>query len=193
MEVPGSEREMPADLVLLAMGFVSPVQSVLEAFGVEKDARGNAQGVDRRRRQLRHQRAEGLRRRRHAPRPVARRLGDPRGPAMRPRGGRLPHGVFRAAALAERERREAGEPVLAVVVPARRRAASPPRDAFSASSSYPSCAKHQARDRHRPSRWLCFGVGVIGHGRRLGERAGSSGRKRLHPGGELRLRQHLAS
>jgi glutamate synthase (NADPH/NADH) small chain len=33
---------MPADLVLLAMGFVSPVQSVLEALGVEKDARGNA-------------------------------------------------------------------------------------------------------------------------------------------------------
>jgi glutamate synthase (NADPH/NADH) small chain len=42
VEVPGSEREMPADLVLLAMGFVSPVQSVLEAFGVEKDARSNA-------------------------------------------------------------------------------------------------------------------------------------------------------
>jgi len=42
VEVPGSEREMPADLVLLAMGFVSPVQSVLEALGVEKDARGNA-------------------------------------------------------------------------------------------------------------------------------------------------------
>jgi glutamate synthase (NADPH/NADH) small chain len=42
VEVPGSEREIPADLVLLAMGFVSPVQSVLEAFGVEKDARANA-------------------------------------------------------------------------------------------------------------------------------------------------------
>src|SRR5689334_21421578 len=42
VEVPGSEREIPADLVLLAMGFVSPVQSVLEAFGVEKDARNNA-------------------------------------------------------------------------------------------------------------------------------------------------------
>jgi glutamate synthase (NADPH/NADH) small chain len=42
VEVPGSEREMPADLVLLAMGFVSPVQSVLEALGVEKDPRGNA-------------------------------------------------------------------------------------------------------------------------------------------------------
>jgi glutamate synthase (NADPH/NADH) small chain len=41
-EVPGSEFEMPADLVLLAMGFVSPLQSLLEEFGVEKDARGNA-------------------------------------------------------------------------------------------------------------------------------------------------------
>jgi glutamate synthase (NADPH/NADH) small chain len=42
VEVPGSERTFPADLVLLAMGFVSPVASVLEAFGVEKDPRGNA-------------------------------------------------------------------------------------------------------------------------------------------------------
>jgi len=41
-EVPNSEFEMPADLVLLAMGFVSPVQSVVEAFGVEKDQRSNA-------------------------------------------------------------------------------------------------------------------------------------------------------
>ena len=41
-EIPGSEFEMPADLVLLAMGFVSPVQSLLEEFGVAKDARGNA-------------------------------------------------------------------------------------------------------------------------------------------------------
>ncbi len=41
-EVAGSERTLPADLVLLAMGFVSPVASVLETFGVEKDARGNA-------------------------------------------------------------------------------------------------------------------------------------------------------
>jgi len=44
-EVPGSEFEMPADLVLLAMGFVSPVQSILDEFGVKKDARGNA-GAD---------------------------------------------------------------------------------------------------------------------------------------------------
>jgi glutamate synthase (NADPH/NADH) small chain len=41
-EIAGSEFEMKADLVFLAMGFVSPVQQVLEAFGVEKDARGNA-------------------------------------------------------------------------------------------------------------------------------------------------------
>ena len=41
-EVAGSERIFPADLVFLAMGFVSPVAGLLEAFGVEKDARGNA-------------------------------------------------------------------------------------------------------------------------------------------------------
>jgi glutamate synthase (NADPH/NADH) small chain len=41
IEVAGSEFELKADLVFLAMGFVSPVQKVLEAFGVEKDARGN--------------------------------------------------------------------------------------------------------------------------------------------------------
>ena len=41
-EVAGSEFEMRADLVLLAMGFVSPVQSMLEAFGVARDTRGNA-------------------------------------------------------------------------------------------------------------------------------------------------------
>ncbi len=41
-EVPGSEQEHPADLVLLAMGFVHPTSPVLDAFGVVKDARGNA-------------------------------------------------------------------------------------------------------------------------------------------------------
>jgi len=47
VEVPGTEREYRADLVLLAMGFVAPVGSVLEAFGVDRDARGNARaGTD---------------------------------------------------------------------------------------------------------------------------------------------------
>jgi glutamate synthase (NADPH/NADH) small chain len=42
VEVPGTEKDVKCDLVLLAMGFVSPVAAVLEAFGVERDARGNA-------------------------------------------------------------------------------------------------------------------------------------------------------
>ncbi len=42
VEVPGSEEEHKADLVLLAMGFVAPVATVLDAFGVDKDSRGNA-------------------------------------------------------------------------------------------------------------------------------------------------------
>ncbi len=45
VEVAGSEKEIPADLVLFAMGFVAPVGSVLEAFGVEKDGRGNAKAT----------------------------------------------------------------------------------------------------------------------------------------------------
>ena len=45
--MPGSEQVLRADLVLLAMGFVGPVGSVLGAFGVDRDARGNAQaGTD---------------------------------------------------------------------------------------------------------------------------------------------------
>jgi glutamate synthase (NADPH/NADH) small chain len=44
-EIPGSEFDMPADLVLLAMGFVSPVQSLLAEFGVETDARSNARAT----------------------------------------------------------------------------------------------------------------------------------------------------
>ncbi len=41
-EIPGSEFEIKADLVLFAMGFTNPVGGVLDAFGVEKDARSNA-------------------------------------------------------------------------------------------------------------------------------------------------------
>ena len=44
-EVAGSEQILKADLVLLAMGFVSPVATVLYAFGVNTDARGNAQAT----------------------------------------------------------------------------------------------------------------------------------------------------
>jgi glutamate synthase (NADPH/NADH) small chain len=40
-EVPGTEQTRPAQLVLLAMGFLGPEQSVLEQLGVERDPRTN--------------------------------------------------------------------------------------------------------------------------------------------------------
>jgi glutamate synthase (NADPH/NADH) small chain len=45
VEVPDSEQVLPADLVLLAMGFVSPVKTIIEGFGVERDPRGNAKAT----------------------------------------------------------------------------------------------------------------------------------------------------
>jgi glutamate synthase (NADPH) small chain len=44
-EVAGSEKTYPADLVFLAMGFTAPVSPILEAFGIDKDARGNAKAT----------------------------------------------------------------------------------------------------------------------------------------------------
>jgi glutamate synthase (NADPH/NADH) small chain len=41
-EIPGSEFTIPCDLAFLAMGFTQPVASMLDAFGVAKDGRGNA-------------------------------------------------------------------------------------------------------------------------------------------------------
>jgi glutamate synthase (NADPH/NADH) small chain len=46
VEIAGTEKEYKADLVLLAMGFVNPVATVLDAFGIDKDARGNAKTTD---------------------------------------------------------------------------------------------------------------------------------------------------
>ena len=40
-EVPGTEQVRPAQLVLLAMGFLGPEQPLLEKLGVERDARSN--------------------------------------------------------------------------------------------------------------------------------------------------------
>ncbi len=40
-DVPGSEREIPADLVLLAMGFTGPEQPLLVELGVRTDPRSN--------------------------------------------------------------------------------------------------------------------------------------------------------
>jgi len=45
--IPGTEREFPADLVLLALGFTGPVQNgLLAQLGVEFDARGNVKTGD---------------------------------------------------------------------------------------------------------------------------------------------------
>jgi glutamate synthase (NADPH/NADH) small chain len=44
-EIPGSEFQLKADLVLLAMGFVHPIfEGMLEELGVELDSRGNVKG-----------------------------------------------------------------------------------------------------------------------------------------------------
>ncbi len=40
-EVPGSEREFPADLVTLAMGFLGPEETLADKLGIERDARSN--------------------------------------------------------------------------------------------------------------------------------------------------------
>jgi len=40
--VPGTEKVLPAQLVLLAMGFLGPEQSLLEQLGIERDPRSNA-------------------------------------------------------------------------------------------------------------------------------------------------------
>ena len=45
VEIPGSEFEIPADMVILAMGFAGPAAPVLDAFGVEKDGAGNARAL----------------------------------------------------------------------------------------------------------------------------------------------------
>jgi len=41
VDVPGTDRVVPAQLVLLAMGFVGPEQPLLESLGLERDPRSN--------------------------------------------------------------------------------------------------------------------------------------------------------
>ncbi len=79
---PGTERELPAQLVLLAMGFLHPEQELLDQLGVEKDAARQRQ-VGRAVHDLGGRR---VRRRRRAPRPVADRVGDQRGSPVRAHG-----------------------------------------------------------------------------------------------------------
>ena len=43
--IAGTERELPAQLVLLAMGFLHPEQELLDQLGVAKDPRGNVKAI----------------------------------------------------------------------------------------------------------------------------------------------------
>ena len=71
------------ELVLLAMGFVHPVhEGLLKTLGVDLDPRGNVRANTA---DYQTSRAERVLRRRHAPRPVAGGLGDPRRPPLRAR------------------------------------------------------------------------------------------------------------
>ncbi|MCQ3980556.1 MAG: glutamate synthase, partial [Anaerolineae bacterium] len=40
--IPGTEKVIPAQLVLLAMGFLGPEESLLSQLGIERDERSNA-------------------------------------------------------------------------------------------------------------------------------------------------------
>ena len=81
-EIPGTEQVWPAQLVLSAMGFLGPEDSLLGQLGVVSGRALQCQGGPRR---LRHQRGGRVRRRRHAPRPEPGGLGHQRGPRRRPR------------------------------------------------------------------------------------------------------------
>ena len=87
-EIEGTEREIPAELVLLAMGFTGP-----ETGGPDRAARRRARRARQRRprRRLPVLGRRRLRRRRRRPRPVADRLGDRRGPRRRRRRRHLAH------------------------------------------------------------------------------------------------------
>jgi len=43
VEVPGSEREIPAQVAFLAMGFLGPEDTIAEELGLERDSRSNIQ------------------------------------------------------------------------------------------------------------------------------------------------------
>ena len=104
--IPGSEFRIPADLVLLAMGFVHPVQDgMVKELRVELDARGNVKANEL---DYRTSRAEGVRRRRHAARPVAGGVGDPRRPPGGARHRQIPDGRDRPAALTAVRLRQSG-------------------------------------------------------------------------------------
>ena len=100
-EVPGSNFQLKADLVLLAMGFVHPGAQGRGRASSELalDPRGNIKADTD---DYRSSVDKVFAARRCAARPVAGGLGDPRGPAMRPRRRRIPDGTLGPAAVMRR-------------------------------------------------------------------------------------------
>ena len=144
-EMPDSQFPLKADLVLLAMGFLGPRKTgMVEQARVALDPRGNVLAEHD---GLSHVGQQGVRRRRHAARPVARGLGDPRRQAMRPRGRRVPDGQQHAATVIARLSEQRVPAVdherVAGVVP-RRRAHQVHRNPAEIVAARPSAASESA-------------------------------------------------
>jgi NADPH-dependent glutamate synthase beta subunit-like oxidoreductase len=101
VEVAGSEFEMKADLVFAR---AAGARRLRRPEGCARQCACH----DRRRGLLPDLGAESLCRRRHAPRPVAGGVGDPRRPPVRPFGRRIPDGQFGAAALIPANKNQGG-------------------------------------------------------------------------------------
>ena len=88
-KIEGTEQELPADFVFLAMGFLGPEHGTwLDGLEVDYDARGNVARDDR----YMSSAARDLRRRRHGSRAEPDRVGHRRGPRLRGRRRHLPDG-----------------------------------------------------------------------------------------------------
>ncbi len=84
---PGTERVLPADLVLISVGFLHPdTETILDQLPVELDKRGNIA----RNEQVRHLPGWRVRVRRCRPWPEPRGLGHRRRPLLRRSRGRVP-------------------------------------------------------------------------------------------------------
>ena len=101
VRVEGSEFEIPADLVLLAMGFVGAEKGALARRPWRDDDRSRQR---RSRRAMDDERPRRVHRRRHAARPVADRVGDRRGPQRRAGDRSIPDGRVAASRAARLNR-----------------------------------------------------------------------------------------
>ena len=150
--IEGTEFVIKADLVLLAMGFLGPVQDgMVKDLGLDLDQRGNVLANVH---DYQGERRQGVLLRRHAPRPEPRRLGDPRGPPVRPRRRQAPDGRDDAAAIGSAVARCRSR-----VAPARSSSASTPRSGIAAMKTRHSAEYYPRMHQGLPtSRGCMLGV-----------------------------------